>query len=280
MINVVKFFYVGKILLLYEEIFAWRSSKSGLAFLHLMFADDLVLFAKTDQINCSTIRGVLHAFCSKSGQTVSEVKPRVYFSSNVDSDLREILSDILGFQSTSTIGKYLGISIKHLGSSNRDFNFVLDHVKQKLSAWKENLLFMAGRTVLIQSSSSMIPSYTMQCAYLLGKVLDSIDRVNRNFLCGSSDYDKKIHLVGWDKVTRPKKEGRLGLQSAKRRNTALVAKLNWCFHIEASAPWATVLRMKYCSPQRLGSRNGDKLPCSWVWVVMKKRKDNFQKGII
>jgi len=74
-----------------------RSSKSGLAFSHLMFADDLVLFAKADQINCSTIKGVLDAFCCKSGQTVSEVKSSVYFSLNVDSDLRETFSDILGF---------------------------------------------------------------------------------------------------------------------------------------------------------------------------------------
>ncbi|XP_075671161.1 uncharacterized protein LOC142640761 [Castanea sativa] len=229
-----------------------RSSKSGLAFSHLIFADDLVLFAKADQINCSTIRGVLDVFCSKSGQTVSEVKSRVYFSPNVDSDLRETLSDILGFQSTSNIVKYLGIHIKHPGSSNQDFNFVLDRVKQKLSGWKANLLSMAGRTVLIQSASSTIPSYTMQCAY----------------------------LPGWEKVTRLKKEGGLGLQSAKGRNTALVAKLNWRFHTESSAPWATVLRMKYCSPQRLRSRNGDKLPCSRVWAAMKKGKDTFQKGTI
>ena len=109
-----------------------RSSKSGLAFSHLMFADDLVLFAKADQINCYTIKSVLDAFCSKLGQTVSEVKSWVYFSLIVDSDLKETFSNILGFLSTSTIGKYLGIPIKHPGSSNRDFNFVLDRVKQKL----------------------------------------------------------------------------------------------------------------------------------------------------
>lgn len=53
--------------------------------------------------------------------------------------------------------------------------------------------------MLIQSSSSTIPSYTVQYAYLPGKVLDSMDRVNRNFLWGSLDSDKKIHWVGWDK---------------------------------------------------------------------------------
>ena len=50
--------------------------------------------------------------------------------------MRVSLCNILGFQSTPNIGKYLGIPIKHSGPSANDFNFVLDRVKQKLSGWK------------------------------------------------------------------------------------------------------------------------------------------------
>ena len=102
----------------------------------------------------------------------------MFFSPNVDNDNRESLCDILGFQSTPSLGKYLGIPIKHQGASSQDFNFVLDRVKQKLAGWKANLLSMASKAVLIQSSLSMIPAYVMQCAQLLGKVLEGIDRVN------------------------------------------------------------------------------------------------------
>lgn len=56
-----------------------------------MFADDVVLFAKVDHVNCLTIRDVLDEFCSRSGQTISEAKSRVFFSPNVDRDLRESL---------------------------------------------------------------------------------------------------------------------------------------------------------------------------------------------
>ena len=70
----------------------------------------------------------------------------------------------------------------HPRSSSLEYNFVLDRVKQKLAGWKANMLSFAGRAILIQASFAVIPSYIMQCAKLLGRILDGIDWVNRNFL--------------------------------------------------------------------------------------------------
>ena len=90
-----------------------KASRSGSAFSHLMFADDVVLFAKANLKNCHAIKEVLETFYRKFGQSVGEAKTRVFFSPNVDQDTKESLCDILGFQSTSNLGKYLGIPIKH-----------------------------------------------------------------------------------------------------------------------------------------------------------------------
>lgn len=138
-----------------------KASQSGPAFSHLLFADDLVFFAKADSVNCLAIREVLDQFCSVSGQTVSDAKSRVYFSPNVDRDTRESLSDILRFATTPHQGKYLGIPLKQPRTSSRDYNFILDRVKQKLAGWKANLLSLAGRTVLIQAFFAAIPAYVM-----------------------------------------------------------------------------------------------------------------------
>ena len=74
-----------------------KSLKSGPSFSHLFFTNDLVLFAKANQANCSTIRDVLDEISEKSGQSVSEAKSRVYFSPNINRDTRESLLDILSF---------------------------------------------------------------------------------------------------------------------------------------------------------------------------------------
>ena len=66
-----------------------KVSQSGPTFSHMFFADDLILFARVDATNCSTIRDVLDSFCKISGQTVSEAKSRVFFSPNVGRDSKE-----------------------------------------------------------------------------------------------------------------------------------------------------------------------------------------------
>ena len=113
---------------------------------------------------------------------MSEAKSRVFFSPSVDPDQRDLLSGILGFRSTPNLGKYLGFPLKHSGDCNHDFGFVLDRVKRKLAGWKANLLSMASRLVLIHASSSTVLNYAMQYVDLPSKILNGIDRVNRNFL--------------------------------------------------------------------------------------------------
>ncbi|KAK9984067.1 hypothetical protein SO802_033592 [Lithocarpus litseifolius] len=89
---------------------------------------------------------------------------------------------------------------------------------------------------------------------------------------------RKMHWVDWQKVTRPRKEGGLGLQSARGRNSFLLAKLNWRFHSEKETLWARVLRNKYCNLRRPNSVNSDKLPCSRVWKGMRKGQEVFNAG--
>lgn len=50
-----------------------------------------------------------------------------------------------------------------------------------------------------------------------------------------------MHSVSWKKITKTKNERGLGLQAAKKKNTALLAKLNWRFYQEKDSLWVCVL---------------------------------------
>ena len=72
----------------------------------------------------------------------------------------------------------------------------------------------AGRIVLIKSVMAAIPNHVMQGVALSSHLLEKLDKINRDFLWGSSMEKKKLHLVGWSKVNSPKEEGGLGIQAA------------------------------------------------------------------
>ena len=104
-----------------------KASRGGLAFSHLFFADDLILFVKANRKNCLIVRDVLDSFCSLSSQKVSNAKSRVFFSPNVSTNTRVDLCEILEFRSTSTLGKYLGFPINHSGM-RQDFGYIIEHI--------------------------------------------------------------------------------------------------------------------------------------------------------
>ena len=91
----------------------------------------------------------------------------------------------------------------------------------------------------------MMPNHSMQTAFLPGSTCDSIDKLNRNFLWGSSNERRKVHLVAWDKVCMKKNNGGLGLRHLKHQNLAFMSKLYWNMVCHKDELWVRVLRTKY-----------------------------------
>lgn len=211
----------------------------------MSYADDLVLFAKADLKNSQSIKDVLESFCFIFGLKVNLSKSKLLVSPNVNPETCESLCQIIGFNSTTNLGKYLGFPFKHPSSNGHDFDFIVDRVQKKLTGWKTNLLSMASRLVLATSVTSAIPCYIMQGTLLPCRIHNALDRVSRNFIWGSTDEKKKLHLVNWQQVTRTKNEGGLGVKAAKQRNLTLTTKLCWRFKNSKGVLWAKCLRKKY-----------------------------------
>lgn len=72
-----------------------------------------------------------------------------------------------------------------------------------------------------------------------------LDKINRNFLWGSTTIKRKVHSVGWSKVIKPKCKGGLGIRKVFCLNKALLAKLNWRLQKNKDKVWAKTLAAKY-----------------------------------
>lgn len=96
------------------ECGSWIWIKAGRkcpAISHLMFIDDLLLFAKATENQMHYVKEVLENFRNMSGQRVSSDKTRVLFSVNTPSKTRHELIRISDFKETKELGKYLGVHI-------------------------------------------------------------------------------------------------------------------------------------------------------------------------
>ncbi|CAN1789663.1 Putative ribonuclease H protein At1g65750 [Linum perenne] len=115
----------------------------------------------------------------------------------------------------------------------------------KLSGWKCRSLSLAGRVTLAQSVLAAIPAYAMQTSLLPVDTCKEIDKRIRNFVWGSSDEGKKIHLINWDRICTPKESGGLGLRQARYLNLAYMTKLAFLCFQKPDLLWVRVLQGKY-----------------------------------
>ncbi|CAJ2627607.1 unnamed protein product [Trifolium pratense] len=221
-----------------------RLSKNGPPLSHLFFADDVLLFSKATNSQALKIATILTRSASCSGLKVNITKSKVFFSpSTLQGKINTIVTNT-SINRTHSLEKYIGFPMMHGRLQRRDFEFLEEKISQRLASWKHNFLNKAGRMTLVKSVLNSIPNYYMQVAWLPQSTCDSIDRMARNFLWKGTS-NKGIHLVGWDKITKPKKLGGLGIRKAREANTYLLGKLVWSMHQNCDTLWVQVLRHKY-----------------------------------
>ena len=62
---------------------------------------------------------------------------------------------------TNNFEKYLGVPIITDKRDKRAFDYVIDKIRTKLSAWKARSLSLASRLTLVNSITSVIPTHIM-----------------------------------------------------------------------------------------------------------------------
>ncbi|XP_026383262.1 uncharacterized protein LOC113278713 [Papaver somniferum] len=68
-----------------------------------------------------------------------------------------------------------------------------------------------------------------------------INTIMRTFLWGEDDENKKMSWVGWDKVSKPKNKGGLGIRNLRCVNRYLLAKWHWRYANEKEAWWRKLM---------------------------------------
>lgn len=167
-----------------------RISRCGPSLSYLVFADDLVLMSSIKWKNCNNIKFVLLNFCTWSGKNINHLKSKILYSKNCPLTIQQRVLSLFNIRSKPTFGKYLGFTMLNKRPSKADFQFIIDNLIEKLSGWKTKFLNIAGRTTLARSSLNSIPIHIMHYIKLPLDISKKIDRIQRNFIWGSTINQK------------------------------------------------------------------------------------------
>lgn len=107
-------------------------------------------------------------------------------------------------------------------------------------------LSSAGRTTLAKSTIASLGYYCMQTTKIPRTMCDDIDRRTRKFIWGGTKSQRKVHLLSWETLQKPRDQGGLGIRSAWQANSTFLTKLGWRMLVEPESLWSRVLRHKYC----------------------------------
>jgi ribonuclease HI/exonuclease III len=196
---------------------------------HAQFADDTLLLGGASPIIAKKFKEELDAYAEASGSEINLAKSNIYGWNITPNEMLRI-TRVIGMEGHTNWDafQYLGVPIFKAAPRASHWSHLTEKLKRKFSSWGANWLNLAGKTVLLKAVVASLPIY--QCSLLLAPatVIQSLEAFQRRFLWeGGKQEKKKLHLVKWEKATKPYMEGGLNLKNTKTQNLALGAKLLW-----------------------------------------------------
>lgn len=94
---------------------------------HLLFADDVLFFAKADSCTINTISHIIDTFCNTSGMEINLEKSKLWLSNKIPDNRKLQISNSLRIIATANIGSYLGFPLKPQ-NNNSDFNYIINNI--------------------------------------------------------------------------------------------------------------------------------------------------------
>ena len=209
---------------------------------HLFFANDTVIFCEAKKENLTHLSWTLFWFEAASGLRINLAKSETIPVGEVEEV--DVMAMELGCR-VGSLPSYLGLP---LGAPNKALSVwdgVEERVRRKLALWKHQYISKGRRITLIKSTMASMPIYQMSLFRMPKVVARRLEKLQRDFLWGGGNLERKAHLVNWEVVCADKEKGGLGLRKLVLLNKALFGKWIWRFACYKENLWKQVISAKY-----------------------------------
>jgi hypothetical protein len=126
------------------------------------------------------------------------------YRKNATRNTKKTVAAKLELGSEVTEGKCLGLSIYVGRSKTQCFEYITQKIWKIIQGWKEKLMSMVAKEILIKAVAQAIPTYAMAWFDLTKSLCDDIGQLVCRFWWSRNDEMKKMRWVGWAKMKRPK----------------------------------------------------------------------------
>nr|XP_025678801.1 uncharacterized protein LOC112778723 [Arachis hypogaea] len=246
---------------------------------HLLFADDSILFCKSAPKTSKSILELLETYEDFSGQKVNLNKSAIFFSHNTPQNTRLAVAQILNIEHIGAQDKYLGLPSIVQKSKKATFGAIKDKVQKRIMGWKRSLLSSGGRHTLLRAVGEAIPIYTLSCFKLPDTLLTEIHSMLSQFWWGQKGAERRMVWIKWDTMTRPKKDGGLGIKDLRAQNLALLGKQCWRLMKYPNSTISRMLKAKYFRYTDFLYAEIGSVP-SWGWRSILEGRKVIEKGLL
>ncbi|KAK6131672.1 hypothetical protein DH2020_034579 [Rehmannia glutinosa] len=236
------------------HIFKYHPRCNELKISHLIFADDLMFFAKGETHSIKILIDCLDEFKHVSGLDINSSKSNIFTAGIFGKDLDDIL-DLVNYPKGTLPVRYLGVPLAAQKLNCVHDAPLHDRIAAYIDKWTANSLSYAGRLLLIKSVLQGIECFWLQIFPLPKSVINRIYKLCRAFL-----WNKKRHPIAWHDICLPIEEGGLGIRDVYAWNKALLSKILWKFHQGTQSLWVRWIHGFYLRNQSI-----------WTW---NPRKDD------
>ncbi|XP_056685422.1 uncharacterized protein [Spinacia oleracea] len=170
---------------------------------HLMFADDLLLFARADKISVKLLLDAFSKFSSASGLEANMDKSNIYFGGASVLDKTDILAGEKISEACLPFG-YLGVPLSSKKMSYQQCKPLVDKILARAKVWSTKFLSYAGRLFLIKTILFGMQTFWCQIFILPKRIIKEVEAYCRCFLWTGDTAASKKALVAWDKLYLPR----------------------------------------------------------------------------
>ncbi|KAM6542808.1 hypothetical protein CsatB_007255 [Cannabis sativa] len=245
---------------------------------HMLFADDSYVFCQANNGSAGSIMSLLRRFECASGQQINLAKSSVFFSPNVNNQLRQDICSILHMPEASENSLYLGLPNIIGRNKNAILGFLKNKVLNRINSWSGKLLSGAGKEILLKTVVQSLPTYAMSVFLIPLGTCDEIEKLMARFWWKtSSSKGNGIIWMNWDRLSLPKDEGGLGFRLLHDFNLAMLAKQGWRFLCHPDSLVSKVYKARYFPYDDFLSADLGRNP-SYVWRSIWSAKDLVHRG--